>query len=424
MTCEIAVMNLWGLALATDSAVTLGDNAKIYNSAEKLFQLGNGAPMGIMTFGEATYAGVPWEVIIADYSRKFDGRRFDTVQQCVEDFLGYLRSTLFLPISPENQMETLKWQIGGLWQTLYAKPLAEATEYANQPRDEMTSAPRTQSPEPPVDQNPREILLHLIREDHALWERHAPWEGVDAAWAEDLIRGSAKLLDQVEAEVFPDADLLDEEVRTALRKTVRLFLTLAADGPGTGDVVIGGVGETAPFPSLIQCQIAPMLGGRVRTCILREYSVTSEDTAMIIPFGQTDAIDTLIRGIHPEMEKAVPDMIREHLSGSKDQTYADDLTREFAKKLRDKIDSLCSDPFMRAVSALPRGDLAALAEALVNLQIFLARHSANMKESVQGPVDVAVLSKSCGFQWVKRKQLLGDGGLADRRPDLLRLINS
>ena len=288
----------------------------------------------------------------------------------------------------------------------------------------MTPAPKTRIPEPRVDQSPRDRLLALIRKDHALWEQHAPWEGVDAAWAEDLIRENATLLDQVEAEVFPDTGLRDEEVRAALRKTVCLFLTLAADGPGTGDVVIGGVGEAAPFPSLIQCQIAPMIGGRLRTCKLREYSITSEDAAMIIPFGQTDAIDTLIRGIHPEMEQAVPDILQEQLSGREDQAYVDDLTQELSKKLRNRIESLCSDPFMRAVSALPRGDLAALAEALVSLQIFLARHSANLKESVQGPVDVAILSKSCGFQWVKRKQLLGDGGLADRRPDRLRLINS
>lgn len=420
MTCEIAVMNLWGLALATDSAVTLGDGAKIYNSAEKLFQLGNGAPMGIMTFGEATYAGVPWEVIIADYSRKLDGRRFDTVQQCVDDFLGYLRRTPFLTISPEQQVQTLKSQITGLWQALYAKPLTEAMEYEDQPKEGMPSEPKTLSVKTPVGRNPREILLGLIREDHTLWEQHAPWEGVDAAWADDLIRGNAKLLDGVEAEVFPDTDLLDDEVRAALRKTVGLFLTLTAHGPGTGDVVIGGVGDTAPFPSLVQCQIAPMLGGRFRTCKRREYSVTSEDDAMIIPFAQTDAIDTLIRGIHPEMEQAVPDMIREHLSGSQEQTNAWDLTREFAKKLQKKVETLCSDPFMRAVSALPRGDLAALAEALVSLQIFLARHSVNTTESVQGPVDVAVLSKSCGFQWVKRKNLLGDM----ERPNHLNAIGA
>jgi len=319
MTCEIAVMNLWGIALATDSAVSLDDGAKIYNTAEKLFQLGNEAPMGIMIFGEATYEGVPWEVIIADYSRKLDDRRFDTVQQCVDDFLGYLRRTPFLAISPDQQAETLKCQITGLWKTLYAEPLSEAMENADHPRNGMESGSKTLPQELPINRNPREILLHLIREDHPLWEQHAPWEGADTAWAEDLIRKNARLLSHVEAEVFPDADLLDEEVRAALRETVCLFFTFAGGGPGTGNVVIGGVGETAPFPSLVQCQIAPMLGGRLRTCKRRECTITPEDDAMIIPFAQTDAIDTLIRGIHPEMEQAVPDILREHLSGGKEK---------------------------------------------------------------------------------------------------------
>jgi hypothetical protein len=39
MTCEVVVMNRRGIALAADSAVTLGEGVKIYHSAEKLFPL-------------------------------------------------------------------------------------------------------------------------------------------------------------------------------------------------------------------------------------------------------------------------------------------------------------------------------------------------------------------------------------------------
>ena len=39
MTCEVAVMNKHGIALAADSAVTLGGGEKIYHGAEKLFAL-------------------------------------------------------------------------------------------------------------------------------------------------------------------------------------------------------------------------------------------------------------------------------------------------------------------------------------------------------------------------------------------------
>ena len=34
MTCEVAVMNKRGIALAADSAVTLGNGKKIYHTAE------------------------------------------------------------------------------------------------------------------------------------------------------------------------------------------------------------------------------------------------------------------------------------------------------------------------------------------------------------------------------------------------------
>ncbi len=49
MTCEVAVMNKRGIALAADSAVTLGNGPKIYHTAEKLFPLSPSVPVAIMT---------------------------------------------------------------------------------------------------------------------------------------------------------------------------------------------------------------------------------------------------------------------------------------------------------------------------------------------------------------------------------------
>ncbi len=52
MTAEIGVMNRLGVALAADSAVTIGGDArKVYSSADKLFQLSLGAPVGVMVYG-------------------------------------------------------------------------------------------------------------------------------------------------------------------------------------------------------------------------------------------------------------------------------------------------------------------------------------------------------------------------------------
>ena len=47
MTVEIVVMNTRGIALATDSAVTIGGR-KVYNSTNKLFELTKEQPVGVM----------------------------------------------------------------------------------------------------------------------------------------------------------------------------------------------------------------------------------------------------------------------------------------------------------------------------------------------------------------------------------------
>jgi hypothetical protein len=45
VTCEVAVMNNRGIALATDSAVTLDEGNKVYHTADKLFSLSPAVPV-------------------------------------------------------------------------------------------------------------------------------------------------------------------------------------------------------------------------------------------------------------------------------------------------------------------------------------------------------------------------------------------
>ena len=57
---------------------------------------------------------------------------------------------------------------------------------------------------------------------------------------------------------------------------------------------------------------------------------------------------------------------------------------------------------MSIVDFLPKDELAAMAESLVNLTSF-RRHVSLDSETVGGPIDVAVISKGDGFIWIKRK---------------------
>ncbi|MCM3291867.1 hypothetical protein M3661_17240 [Paenibacillus sp. MER 180] len=70
MTAEIAILNRSAVALAADSAVTVGD--KVYNSAIKILPLSYKHPIGIMIYNTSTFMGIPWETIIKSYRKQLD----------------------------------------------------------------------------------------------------------------------------------------------------------------------------------------------------------------------------------------------------------------------------------------------------------------------------------------------------------------
>src|SRR5262245_38355492 len=110
MTAEVAVMNRIGVALAADSAVTIGREAnKIYTSADKLFQLSDEAPIGIMVYGNANFVGVPWETIIKAYRSRLGSTRFDKVEEYGQHLISYLTNNadLFPRRLEERQLQGL-----------------------------------------------------------------------------------------------------------------------------------------------------------------------------------------------------------------------------------------------------------------------------------------------------------------------------
>ena len=89
MTAEIVVMNKNGVALAADSAVTVGGR-KVYNSANKLFTLSKHHPVGILIYGSATFNDIPWEIIIKEYREQLKENSFDSLEKYEKHFQKFL----------------------------------------------------------------------------------------------------------------------------------------------------------------------------------------------------------------------------------------------------------------------------------------------------------------------------------------------
>jgi hypothetical protein len=91
MTAEVAIINPHAVALAADSAVTVG-RERVWKYANKLFSAGPQNDIGIMIYNSGDFLGVPWEVIVKEYRRRRGTKTFKRTSEFADDFISFLRS--------------------------------------------------------------------------------------------------------------------------------------------------------------------------------------------------------------------------------------------------------------------------------------------------------------------------------------------
>lgn len=111
MTAEIGIINQRGLALAADSAVTLGTNLTL-NNATKVFSLGDNHYIGMMIYGNAEFMGIPWEVLIKAFKEiQAKKRPLDSVPDYINSFFDFIISQdIFTKQSYENYVASYCYQ--------------------------------------------------------------------------------------------------------------------------------------------------------------------------------------------------------------------------------------------------------------------------------------------------------------------------
>ena len=145
-------------------------------------------------------------------------------------------------------------------------------------------------------------------------------------------------------------------------------------------------------------------------------------TTAVVPFAQQEMAHSFMEGIEPSLLKFMMGSSVKVFSGVIKEivdlvTKADsqigenleDVLKSRVPKLFESLfmgwrsqRELTWKPVLQITGSLPKDELAAMAEALVNLTKFRRRVTTD-RETVGGPIDVAVITKGDGFVWVKRK---------------------
>ena len=386
MTCEVAVMNKHGIALAADSAVTLGAGEKIYHGADKLFQLSPLASIAVLIYGNADLMGVPWEIVIKSYGRQLADRTFDRVEEYASDFLRYIElNNAFFPESLQERK--FRDTVGWYWYGTFVRPLEQLDAGENRPAK----------------------LAALLKSDLDYWKQSEPMRDLGAGYGDKLIASYGKVLDELENELFSQNERcgrlqISPEARQDLRAVTRsIFTQLWFHPADLSGIVFAGLGEAELFAACHEYHVGTLAAGKLRFYKRNEIVVSHDMSACVAPFGQRDTINMFYRGIDRELHEKLINAAASYICRADQKADYQRILGELGAHLQQEIDAQYRQPLMTAVDALPRHDLARMAEALVSLTALRARVSAREKETVAGPVDVAVVSKGEGFVWIRRK---------------------
>jgi hypothetical protein len=414
MTAEVAILNTAGVALAADSAVTVGGQGatKVYSNVNKLFGLSRQQPVGIMIHNSAVLAGLPWEPIIKCFRTEVGDRRQPTLAAYAEEFRRFLnaRTERFYPGQVQKQSLHLK-----LRQTFEAL----------QKRCQRASLRR-------IGANPQLLgdttalgndIAKVVAAAHRSMEA-APF--VDGLTEDDAVRLRTEHSDPIEKMLkatFP-WDHLSADVRGQLTQLAGWYITKSYPSSHHTGVVIAGYGEDEMFPSLVAIEVTGVLEDRALTFKEGECSIGHFMPANVVPFAQDDMVVSFMEGIEERVRAEVdrrvhdlaatvyPNLVRElaqQLGIGQADVLAQNVRQagqgvvdQFGVQLTSFVRQKVARPVVEAVAHLPKEELGAMAESLVNLTS-LRLHVSFAADTVGGPVDVAVISKGDGFVWLRRK---------------------
>jgi hypothetical protein len=420
MTAEAAVINSRGVALAADSAVTIGGGEKIFNTSSKIARLSDVDAIGVMTYGNAGFIGLNWDLVFSEYRRARGREHRAHLQDCVDDFLDFLASEERL-FSAQGKhkwlMQRVYHHIGSVLEA-YARVMSRVDE------DDDAELARISEAFMAAASGPRSTANLAFHGERGL----ADYEGAMA----DAVAAAVSRFerDHPRVRAFPG-------VTTERLVNVGTNALMGGTDFDSG-LVFAGYGNEDTFPGLVELKPVYVADGSV-LYMQGVSDILSHDNPAghIYPFAQSEVVHSFLRGIDaghyfdgdytfelddaydsiniPAMTWEMLQRLLEHIDAAVDAGESPELA-ELSEKAREEANRLMglymeklshavyryAEPVLDAVNALTKEGLAEIAEELIEMTA-LRRRFALGAETVGGPVDVAVITRSDGFVWVKRK---------------------
>jgi hypothetical protein len=458
MTSQQLMMNHLGIALASDSTVTLGDSGRTYPSVNKIFSLSGRQPVAFMISNAANFipAGISWERVIGLYREYRRDEELPRLVDYISDFKKFITTHEALCVSEVNDIAIQSDLITKFTNTI--KPAAEkekivrATGFSGEEMWKETDL--TNYFDEAISKRIEDILFQVRTQTK---ERN---EGKDSdAWHNHQYKVKKRHFNNIQT--ASEEFVKRHECPELYENMCEIFLYHLScfeqefNWRSKSKIVICGFGKLEMKPTMCSFEVGCDIGNGPFSPLTRYYIRNrrsySDNGAWIQEenpndpseylwstigftsgFAQKDNMETLLSGIHPntrsslgrylapQIVKELSPMITEMVSSvpgvgkatlEKISARMNEGTGELYEKTDEIVKAALFDEwgyhrrrFQKVTASVPLEELSKFVEILVSLEAQVSHYLHDVR-SVGGPIDVATISKEDGFIWIKSKQL-------------------
>jgi len=348
--------------------------------------------VGIMFYGSADLFGCHWEIIVKLFRQHCKNIKFEKLSEFAKEFIDFISSD--------------KWFDSEATEISSAHIIALAIEHIN---------------EGIGYESVMEFRQEIKRESKELIEAIAENDQIISVSKTDFIQNHEKIIKKFSEEI------LGQKIVNTILKPIQdyvyeFFIRKGCRSGFETGIVIFGYGDEEIFPSICEYVVDGCCCGNLRYWANRSMNLNDRSRkGAIIPFAQADVATTFVEGISSFYQGFFKYVFNAALEAKDDDFIAEfvpDDQKVVEKSLRNKENQALNEelkvalkavtreefvnPVAESVHSLPRDEMAAMAEALVDLTSMRRKVDSNL-DTVGGAVDVAVISKGEGFVWIKRK---------------------
>jgi len=281
MTAEVCLMNRLAIVFAADSATTVthwterGNEERYFKGANKIFQLSDHHPVGLMIFDSADILRVPWEIVVKAFRHELGKKSFNTLGEYASEFFSFLeQSARLFPAEIQRSIFLEAARSAALRLTI-------------RPDDP------TQTPEQRLAESDARVAARRIEVDAMPTPPNLDAEHIYATvglWRDDML----KLFEEWR-------DAFSSSFPSDLEKFAELGLLEIFKDPGrqlgaTG-LVFAGFGDHDVFPAFVEYRSCGLVAGKHVAEHKKQVAITHETPAWLDSFAQTDMSDTFSLGL-------------------------------------------------------------------------------------------------------------------------------